>query len=251
MALLIYYMVMEQTVHADMVYWNGPPFLKQKGRRTNETDSFPAPGGSLADRPGARCLATGGEPDRDAQVLTADEVSGTPRLDELDPQTRDAAQTPAYEPDEMVTVIVELAEAPTLDRYEAAPGLAGEAVSQYLASSAVKTRRSALLGGQDAMVQSISRRTGTQVEVVSRWTDLLNAMAIQIPMANWRPSGLWTASSGPMWSMYMNARKRSCPQTPFPAPMAAATTWSAWARCGEAGFTGKGMLVAVLDTGLD
>lgn len=39
-------------------------------------------------------LATGGEPDQDAQVLTADEVSGTPRLDELDPQTRDAGADP-------------------------------------------------------------------------------------------------------------------------------------------------------------
>ena len=196
-------------------------------------------------------LATGGEPDQDAQVLTADEVSGTPRLDELDPQTRDAAQTPAYEPDEMVTVIVELAEAPTLDRYEAAPGLAGEAVSQYLASSAVKTRRSALLGGQDAMVQSISRRTGTQVEVVSRWTDLLNAMAIQIPYGQLETIRSMDGVKRAYVEHVYERPEEELSTDAIPGTYGCSYNMVGLGQVWEAGFTGKGMLVAVLDTGLD
>lgn len=196
-------------------------------------------------------LATGGEPDQDAQVLTADEVSGTPRLDELDPQTRDAAQTPAYEPDEMVTVIVELAEAPTLDRYEAAPGLAGEAVSQYLASSAVKTRRSALLGGQDAMVQSISRRTGTQVEVVSRWTNLLNAMAIQIPYGQLETIRSMDGVKRAYVEHVYERPEEELSTDAIPGTYGCSYNMVGLGQVWEAGFTGKGMLVAVLDTGLD
>lgn len=190
------------------------------------------------------------------QTLSADEVSGTPRLDGLAPTEEDVQKpSPAYAPDELVTVIVELEDAPLLEGFTPSDDdqLAGQAVADYLASDAAVAEGEAMLQQQNALVNQISAkmRSAGQISVVAQWNKLLNGMAIQVPYGQ-----LETIRQ-------MDGVKRAYVEHIYDRPVTESGKisddgWYGYSydmvglqQAWDAGFTGKGMLVAVVDTGLD
>ncbi len=101
------------------------------------------------------------------------------------------------------------------------------------------------------IVQSITRRTGTQVEVVSRWTNLLNAMAIQIPYGQLETIRSMDGVKRAYVEHVYERPEEELSTDAIPGTYGCSYNMVGLGQVWEAGFTGKGMLVAVLDTGLD
>ncbi len=190
------------------------------------------------------------------QALTAEELPGTPRLDGLTPTEENTQRpSPAYAPEDLVTVIVELQDAPLLEGFTPSDDnqLAGQAVADYLASDQAVAAGNAILQQQNALINQIASKTRSagQVSVVAQWNKLLNGMAIQVPY------GQLDAIRG------MDGVKRAYVEHVYDRPVTEAgnisdSGWYGYSydmvglqQAWDAGFTGKGMLVAVLDTGLD
>lgn len=95
--------------------------------------------------------------------LEASEVEGYSRLDELELPKKENQVEPLYQADDMVTVIVEMEEAPVMDYYETSTyaeeaesdATAGETVSEFLASEEAKEYSEELLAGQDDVISEI------------------------------------------------------------------------------------------------
>ena len=188
--------------------------------------------------------------DSQSTTVQAEEVSGytRPETEEANGETR--PEPAPYDPEELVTVIVELEDRPTLDSYVPDAGqMAGQSVAQYLAEDRVQAEARLLENQQAAVAQAIGAETGSQVKVAAQWTSLVNAMAVEIPY------GQLEAVQA------MDGVKRAYVEHVYDRPVEelgeidGAYGYSynmvnlapAW----DAGYTGQGMLVAVLDTGLD
>ena len=79
-----------------------------------------------------------------------------------------------------MTVIVTLEEEPVLagfDRASVSGVSAGEAVSQYLTSRTAETRQAQLQKAQSNLLSAM----GQDVKLVSQWTNLVNAVAVEVP----------------------------------------------------------------------
>ena len=197
--------------------------------------------------------AVAAEPVADpGRTAAATELAGQTRLNQQDAREPDDTWRPAteqYAADDRVTVIVELAEDAVLHNrsdFSGSPTV-GAAVSRFLSSGEARAKQAALLSDQEAVLSAIGR----QAQVVAQWTNVVNGFAIEVPygkLENIRN---------------LDGVKRAYVQHVYDRPEVTvyddAMTGvhgysydmvdlkSAW----EAGFTGQGMLVAVLDTGLD
>lgn len=210
----------------------------------------------------APTAAAMGEGQGDPGTITAVEVPGTPRLDALDAGGRQKPVQPAYSAEDIVTVIVQLDAPSLMDYYNpanaASEGLtAGEAVSLYLSEPDVVAAGEQMLAQQAEILREIgglqpsafrsSRNAG--IEVIAQWTNLINGMAIRVPYG--------TLSSIKKLDGVKRAYVEHVYEAPEPGKLEGAGSagysydmvglGAAW----QAGYTGKGMLVAVLDTGLD
>ena len=248
MTLQVCYMVVGQTVYIHMAY-RIKLHMKQKGTHTMKrilslilvavmlVGLFPT------------TLAANSSPE--SQSLNATELTGLSRLDEEKQEPAENRQeNPGYQPEDVVTVIVTLAEEPVLagfDRSSVSGVSAGEAVSRYLTGSAAETRQAQLRQAQSNLLSAM----GQDVKLVSQWTNLVNAIAVEIPYG--RLAEIQT----------MDGVQNAYVQHVYDRPIEETGTLSEEGTHGysydlvglsgawEAGFTGKGMLVAVLDTGLD
>ena len=186
------------------------------------------------------------------RIAAATELASESRLNgsgfrESDHTSRPAAKQ--YAEDERVTVIVELTDDAVLQNTMNLPeaSSAGASVSQFLTSGKARAQQSALLQAHDRVIRTL----GAGAEVLAQWTNVVNGFAVELPY-------------GELESLRQQAGvKRAYVQHVYDRPevnMADNTLTgihgysydmvglrSAW----EAGFTGQGMLVAVLDTGLD
>lgn len=185
----------------------------------------------------------------ESRSLDAMEVSGLSRLDEK--QTAEARQeAPGYQPEDLVTVIVTMKQEPVLagfDRDAVSGDSAGAAVSAYLTSRAAETQQAQLRRAQDTLLSAM----GQGVKRVGQWTNLVNAMAVEVPYG--RLADI-QAMDGVQSAYVQHVYDRPIEQS---GDISAEGTHGysydlvglsgAW----EDGFTGKGMLVAILDTGLD
>ena len=199
--------------------------------------------------------------------VQAEEVSGTPRLDAISGNvgSSDADRPASYRDDEMVTIIVELEEAPLMDAYAMQPytvgddsETVGEAVSQFLASDEAMQAADELRNEQLTIFNEIQAmqpatmsadETSSSVTLTAQWTVLLNGMAVRAPY------GMLDAVKS------LDGVKRAYVEHTYDEPDEPVTDAGdiagysydmvhlneAW----EAGYTGKGLLVAVLDTGVD
>lgn len=208
-------------------------------------------------------------------MLTATEVEGESRLDGIwkDNTENTAEETrnwPVYTADEIVTIIVELNDAPVMDYYDVTTYAAsdedtsaGEAVSEFLASDDVKEAAEELIAEQESVISEInelmteevsaySRKATAGVEVLGQWSIITNAFAVEIPYGK-----LDEVRELPDVKRAYVQHVYSLPEPVNTAVVDGKSTYSysydlvgvedVW----SAGYTGKGMLVAVLDSGLD
>lgn len=188
-------------------------------------------------------------------VLAAEEAPGVNRLDEIASRADGPQEVPSrtYAPDEMVTIIVELEDAPLMEDYDVSTMdltrmSAGEALSSYLSSDEVQAQSQALTRRQDAAAASI-QKLSADAKITARWTTLLNGMAVEVPYG--KLAEIQT----------MPGVRRAYVEHVFERPEEPVTEAGSIASYSydmtglqevwNAGYTGKGMLVAVLDTGLD
>ncbi len=183
--------------------------------------------------------------------LNATELTGLSRLDEEKQEPAENRQeTPGYQPEDLVTVIVTLTDEPVLagfDRSSVSGISAGEAVSQYLTDSAAETRQAQLQQAQSNLLSAM----GQDVKLVSQWTNLVNAVAVEVPYGRLAEiqamDGVESAYVQHVYDRPIEEMGTLSQEGTHGYSYDLVGLSGAW----EAGFTGKGMLVAVLDTGLD
>ena len=193
------------------------------------------------------------------QTVSATELPGQTRLSAG--ADSEAPSLSAYADTDMVTVIVELNAPSLMDGYSAstfsAEESAGAALSDYLTSASAQAASEALVEQQNEVLAQLDNGVATYsadntqvpVQVLSQWTSLVNGMAIRIPYG--RLSEIRALPE------VKNAYVAHTYEAPAPAIGGENSTYgysydlvnlsTAWGK----GYTGKGMLVAVLDTGLD
>ena len=188
----------------------------------------------------AYALAT--QPDSQTAGLNATELPGNSRL-EIGAQDEDR-----YDADDIVTAIV-LMEAPAvMDYFGDDPGdqSAGEAVSDFLASETAQALAQELLDAQQDVIDAAS--ADGEIQVIAQWTGLVNGMAVTVPFGR-----LETIRQLPgVQSAYVQ-RIYDAPGEPA---VDAGNAGYSYGLVGlnalwNAGYYGEGMVVAVLDTGLD
>ncbi len=182
--------------------------------------------------------------------LTATEIPGLSRLESTDYQ---GDPTEDYAPDEMVDVIVIMEEDAVLDHFDRETqdgNTAGQAVSDFLASEEAAALTTQLLQAQNVVIQQIlsAEQIGEPAKILTQWTGVVNGMAVRVPYAL-----LAAIRQMPGVKSAYVSNTFSAPQGETEAAGTAGYSYSivdvgaAW----EQGYTGAGMLVAVLDTGLD
>lgn len=219
---------------------------------------------SLAMLLGLMPAAMASESERSDTVAEAVELADVSRLDtaELSGGRQPAAQR-LYDDGDIVTVIVQLESPSLLDYYHpgyfAGDGVtAGEAVSQFLEDPEVQAASEEMLSQQEELLWQIGGLQASSlraysarsegVKVLAQWTAVINGMAIQVPY------GALSAIRD------LDGVKRAYVEHTYAAPEpvldGAGNAGFSYdmVELGEAwgaGYTGKGMLVAVVDTGLD
>lgn len=193
------------------------------------------------------------------QVGESDRLAADELFDVVRPGTTQTGNDPLaavkemYAEDDIVTVIVHLESAPVIETYSsyALPKgeSAGAALSGFLNSAAALSSSAGLIAEQNAIIDRIVKRnTDLQLEVVAQWTNLVNGMAVRLPYGQIEQ----LREADGVKNVYV---QKVYARPTEPAVEAGNAGYSydmvglseVW---GE-GFTGEGMLIAVLDTGLD
>ena len=140
-----------------------------------------------------------------------------------------------YQPMDLVTAFIILKDAPTAESYKS--------ISAVPADETAK-----LLAAQNAVLERIAQQVG-QVELVNQFTHLTNAIVIRTAFSNLEPIAAVSGIS----NVFLNPSYEACttktevqPYTISSADMSYVT--NVWH---DLGYTGQGMTVAILDTGLD
>lgn len=214
--------------------------------------------------------------------VEASEIEGVSRLDDREWSKREDQAEPLYKADDVVTVIVEMEEAPVMDYYststysetaEASDKTAGEAVADFLADEEVKELSQELRDGQNDVLAGIAQLAGAgnavlasenenevqpaeeeSFEVTAQWTTIANAAAVRVPYRMLEDikklDGVKRAYVEHVYDRpepVENASLETELTTREGVSYRMAGVDGAW----KEGYTGKGMLVAVLDSGLD
>lgn len=184
--------------------------------------------------------------------LTATEIPGLSRLEGVDYNNDPTEQ---YADDETVVVIIVMEDPAVLDQFHkqnAEEGLTnGEAVSAYLGSEEAAAMTAHLLKAQNVVIDMImdAERIGEEPRILSQWTNAANGMAVRVPFgllsAIRKMPGVKGAYVSNTFSAPKNELESSAGTAGFSYNMVGVGT--AW----QLGYTGAGMLVAILDTGLD
>lgn len=197
--------------------------------------------------------------------LNAVEVEGNFSLDSLETKANEPLVT-SYKNDDIVTVIVELEDDPVLDYYSANSGTrtisAGESVSDFLVSKEAANISEDLANDQEKVISKIKKlfnnnetlaKASADFEVVDSWTTIANAIAVKVPYKMIKEiKNLKGVKRAYIEHVYDRPEpiensivEEGKPTFSYSYDMVGIDeTWNE-------GYTGKGMLVAVLDTGLD
>ena len=200
--------------------------------------------------------------------VQATEVKDAPSRLKTDSVLLQQGTASLYQQDQQVNVIVEFEEAPVMSYYDSAVyavggATPGEAVASFLATEDAKSLEAELKETQRSylgqIAEAIAQVNGAgpmkvnadAVKVLGQWSTLTNAMAIEAPY------GAIEAIKA------LDGVKNAYVEHVFDAPEPieeeqrepAAYDYSNWMveadYAWKKGYTGKGMVVAVLDTGLD
>ena len=200
--------------------------------------------------PGVFAQETATETTVTGTTVTAQEVNGIDRL----PSDASTAETeepqPSYNPDELVTVIVELSGTPVLEGFAASDVTVssnGAAVAAYLASPAVSVQRASLSTAQNVLIAAL----GSDVTVNHHWTNVINAISITVPYSRLAQikglPGVKRAYVEHTYSLPEEQESDTDATGTYSYSYSMAGVSDAWSQ----GYTGQGMLIAVLDSGLD
>ena len=143
----------------------------------------------------------------DGTVVKAEEVSGTPRLDAMaeNDSAAETTQPTGHQPDDMVTILVELERAPVLEGFAAkktaSTSSAGAEIAAYLAGGRAEKQDAAIRrdqkkvfaeiqAAQPAALQAEGTHTAGAPELMEQWTVLFNGMAVRAPYGCWIPSAV-------------------------------------------------------------
>ena len=179
--------------------------------------------------------------------VIAQELPGVSRLEDVELPQKQSHKL--YEDDQIVTVIVEFAAEPLLSGFEPVSGSSvGQQVSAYLTAAA--PRAEAMKADQDKLVSAMGKAVGTELKVLDRWTGAVNGVAVRIPYGKLDElkavKGVRNATVERVYDRPVTTTGISDEGTHgFSYDMV--DLGSVWAE----GYTGQGMLVAVMDTGLD
>ena len=192
-------------------------------------------------------LASAQQSDPRETIVNAQELPGVSRVDGLELPQKESVKL--YEDDELVTVIVEFTEEPLISGFVPKSGASvGQQVSEYLVNAA--PRAEGLKARQDSLVSAMGKAAGAELTVTGRYVNAVNAVSIRIPYGKLdairNVEGVRSANVERVFSR---------PVTTAGSTIAGNHGHSynmtglgeVWAE----GYTGKGMLVAVMDTGLD
>ena len=192
-------------------------------------------------------LALAEEPTPVQTTVTAQELPGVTRVDDLELPEKQS-QT-LCDDNEIVSVIVEFDEEPLISGFEPRAGSSvGQQVSEYLTAAA--PRAQAMKARQDGIVEQMARAVGTGLTVTGRYVHAVNAVTVRIPYGK---LDVIRAVAG-VRNAYVE-RVFDRPVTTSGDAIGGNYGYSynmtgladVWAQ----GYTGQGMLVAVMDTGLD
>ena len=180
-------------------------------------------------------------------VVTAEELPGVSRVDDLQLPQKQSHRL--HGDDEIVTVIVELEEKPLLADFEAKSGSSvGSQVSAYLTAAA--TEAAALKNRQDNLVQVMGKAVGMELNVTGRYVNAVNAVTVRVPYGKIDSlravEGVRSVNVERVFSRPVTTSGELI-EGDFGHSYNMTDLGEVWA----AGYTGQGMLVAVLDTGLD
>ena len=183
--------------------------------------------------------------------LNATEIPGLSRLESINYNGNPAED---YADDESVTVIIVMEDPAILDHFQQPDAdngqTTGEAIAEFLASEDAAAMTEHLLQAQNAVIQLImsSNYPGETPRILSQWTGIANGMAVRVPFGL-----LQTIRQMPGVKGAYVSNTFSAPQSEVEEAGTAGYSYSmvgvgaAW----EKGYTGSGMLIAILDTGLD
>lgn len=201
--------------------------------------------------------------------IKAVEMESSSRLEELQIKPNEIQVDQVYEDDEIVTAIIEMEEAPVMDYYGESSyysidneNTPGEAVSKFLSSEDAKNASEQLVESQQKVISemtnllngdSVNTRSLEKFEVVNKWTTLVNAIAVKVPYSMIDKikniNGVKSAYVEHIYDypeIVENSVVEEGKET-YSYSYDMVGVEEAWAK----GYTGKEMLVAVLDTGLD
>ena len=192
-------------------------------------------------------LALAEEPAAAQTVVNAQELPGYSRVENLELPEKQSHKL--YKDEDMVNVIVEFTEEPLISGFVPKTGSSlGKQVSAYLVQAAPEAQ--AMKQRQDGLVELMAKATGVELKVTGRYVNAVNAVTLRIPYGK-----LDTLRS-------VEGVRSVNVERVFDRPVTTSGTaiegnfghsynmtglGDVWAE----GYTGKGMLVAVMDTGLD
>ncbi len=191
-------------------------------------------------------VALAEEPAPQQTVVTAQELPGFSRLENLELPEKESHGL--YADDELVTVIVEFTDEPLLSGFVPGSGSVGKQVSQYLTDAAPKAE--AMKARQDDIVSLMAQAAGQTLTVKNRFVNAVNAVSLRIPYGKLDAiravDGVRNA-----YVQRVYDRPVTTSGTAIEGKFAHSYNMTGLGDVWAQGFTGQGMLVAVMDTGLD
>ncbi len=192
-------------------------------------------------------LASAETPAPAKTIVTATELPGNSRLEDVKLPQKENHRL--YAEDEMVTVIVEFTDEPILGGFVAkGTGSVGSQISEYLVSSA--PRAEAMVHSQNQTVLAMGKAVGAELTVLNRWTNVVNAVSLRVPYGQLESlrtvAGVKSVQVERVFDRPVTTKGETIDGT-----HGHSYNMTALGEVWAAGYTGQGMLVAVLDTGLD
>lgn len=189
-------------------------------------------------------------------TLIAQEVENPDYSERISATPRKVIEQKSYADDDPVHVIVELLEDPVLADYvPKSLEDGGSEVAAYLAQKDVKKQKEKLIRKQEQLIgqiETLVEKQGGSAKVIVQWTTLVNAFTIEIPYKHLEEvKNLEGVKRAYISHVYDRPEQPAGVTDPdkktHTYSLDQAGVESAWA----AGFTGKGQLISVLDTGID
>ncbi len=168
-------------------------------------------------------------------TILAEKVESEKLLSQLDPVETGLELAESYAPDDIVTVIVELKDAPVLEQY--VQQNSAMTVQEYSLTDAAQNRTQALLSAQQKVIRTLG-----EANVVYQYTTVMNGFAVEVPYAKLEQI---RKTAGVRRAFVSGKSQLVEPVMDSAADMTGASyLWE------NLGYTGAGTTIAIVDTGL-